>query len=174
MMMNERCLYGGLVDHDFFSWSWVFLFETVTLTTIILIMHKEQQHGAIYLNSILKIIIVLIVMNERCLYGGLVGGGHEYAPSLNTPTQRATVVGIGRYTTTFFPPCVNLLIWPVNNAGTVRPVQFCFYVYQYNWFYGKDFVFMPQVTTGMKSVWMSCPWLILLSHGVIQSFETCE
>ena len=108
-----------------------YFFETVIPIIIILIVQEEQGHGALYLNSILKIIFVLMMMNERCLYGGLVGGGYEYAPSLNTPTQRATVVGIGRYTTTFFSPCVNLLIWPVNNAGTVRPVQFCFYVYQF-------------------------------------------
>ena len=71
-------------------------------------MHEQQQYGALYLNSNLKIIIVLIMMNERGLYGGLVGGGHEYAP-LKTPTQRATVVRIGRYISAFSPGPVNLL-----------------------------------------------------------------
>ena len=70
-------------------------------------MHEEQRYGALFLNSIIKI-IVLIMMNERGLYGGLVGGGHEYAP-LKTPTQRATVVGIGRYISAFFPGPLNLL-----------------------------------------------------------------
>ena len=38
------------------------------------------------------------MMNELRLYGGLVGRPHEYAPPQTpstTPTQRATVVGIG-------------------------------------------------------------------------------
>ena len=53
-------------------------------------------------NTILKIIfilvLILIMMNELRLYGGLVGRPHEYAPlqtPSTTPTQRATVVGIG-------------------------------------------------------------------------------
>ena len=50
------------------------------------------------LKTIVDLVLILIMMNELRLYGGLVGCPHEYAPPQTpstTPTQRATVVGIG-------------------------------------------------------------------------------